>query len=155
MVNRDTIDELGAGAGTSFGRVSAQTTMVSIRTIVAQPRVAHSWGSITLQRVLNNLVINACEGDGTRGASRVLLRCSDGALGKLLIEVVDDGPGFSPQRLSSPFVAFKTTKASGSGLGLYTAKRLVEASTGTLNIRNGESGFGAVVQVALPRREPA
>jgi two-component system, NtrC family, C4-dicarboxylate transport sensor histidine kinase DctB len=110
-------------------------------------------GSITLQRVLANIVANACEGNGTQAARRVLLRLADSAVGKLLLEVVDDGPGFSEQRLKSPFRAFHTTKAGGSGLGLYTSHRLVEACGGRLSLRNGEHGFGAVVQIELPRRE--
>jgi signal transduction histidine kinase len=143
------IEEAAGEARARFPRISIEINATALERYVMIPG-----GSVTLQRIMANLVTNACEGDGARGASRILLRYSDGVLGKLLIEVVDDGPGFSAQRLNSPFVAFKTTKAGGSGLGLYTAKRLVEASAGTLTIRNGESGFGAVVEVALPRRGP-
>jgi nitrogen-specific signal transduction histidine kinase len=47
---------------------------------------------------------------------------------------VDEGPGVAPEireRLFSPFV---TTKARGTGLGLVTAKRIVEAHSGTLRM---------------------
>jgi signal transduction histidine kinase len=107
-------------------------------------------GSVTLQRVLSNVVTNACEGNGARAASRVLLRLVENTVGGPLLEVVDDGPGFSAERLKSPFRAFHTTKAGGSGLGLYTSQRLIQACGGQLHVRNGEHGLGAVVQIELP-----
>jgi two-component system, NtrC family, C4-dicarboxylate transport sensor histidine kinase DctB len=111
-------------------------------------------GSVTLQRLLSNIVTNACEGNGTQTARRVLLRLAESAVGSPLLEVVDNGPGFSEERLKAPFRPFHTTKAGGSGLGLYTSHRLIQACGGSLSLRNAEHGLGAVVQIELPSREP-
>jgi len=43
-----------------------------------------------------------------------------------------------------------TTKARGSGLGLFLSRRLVQAAGGTLNIES-EVGRGTVCTVHLPR----
>ncbi|MEW5847785.1 MAG: HAMP domain-containing sensor histidine kinase [Myxococcota bacterium] len=115
-----------------------------------QPRdleVAVVHGAETLERVLHNLIINACEG-GTRGrASHVWLnvrREEDGAT----LEVADDGPGFAPEQLEGPITPYATTKERGTGLGLYTVERLVWASGGNLRRSNRDEG-GALVRVHL------
>jgi signal transduction histidine kinase len=142
------MEEAAAEARSRFPKHTIEVTCASQTTSVMIPA-----GSITLQRVLANVVTNACEGNGTKTGARVVLRLSDGVIGKVVLEVSDDGPGFSELRLKAPFRAFHTTKAGGSGLGLYTSHRLVEASGGRLTVRNAEHGFGAVVQIEFPKRE--
>jgi signal transduction histidine kinase len=66
------------------------------------------------------------------------------------IEIADEGPGIPPdvlQRLGSPFV---TTKAKGSGLGLFLARRLTQSAGGELSIKRGDPR-GSVCIVRLPR----
>jgi signal transduction histidine kinase len=113
------------------------------------PRVAMPGGGNTLRRVLENLVSNACEGDGLRGATRVELRLEQTPAGELSLEVADNGPGFKPEQLARPIDGFATTKQQGTGLGLYTAERLVLASGGRLE-RSNTPGGGASVRVRLP-----
>ena len=57
----------------------------------------------------------------------------------MLYEVITD-------RIFSPFV---TTKKKGTGLGLATAKKLVEAHGGTIAIES-EASVGTTVRVELP-----
>ena len=107
-------------------------------------------GAVTLHRVLENLLINACEGDGTETATSVeikLLRDRSGGLGQIVIS--DDGPGFRPEDLGRPIEGFQTRKPHGTGLGLYTSERLVQASGGSLERANRPEG-GAMVTVSLP-----
>jgi signal transduction histidine kinase len=65
------------------------------------------------------------------------------------IAFVDRGPGIPLAIRSKVFTPFFTTKARGSGLGLPTAKRLVEAHNGELIIECPPSG-GTAVLVRLP-----
>ena len=115
------------------------------------PLVAHvEEGAVGLRRIIENLVVNAAEGDGTRGADHVTVRLRRG-LGSpvAIIEVSDDGPGFSAAQLAAPIEGFATTKRSGSGLGLYTVQNLAQASGGWVERTNASTG-GAVVTVSLP-----
>jgi two-component system, NtrC family, nitrogen regulation sensor histidine kinase GlnL len=63
--------------------------------------------------------------------------------------VKDNGPGIVPDIREKIFTPFFTTKSRGSGLGLPTAKRLVEAHRGTIDIECPPDG-GTVVTVQLP-----
>lgn len=107
-------------------------------------------GALSLRRVLHNLVLNACEGNGQQRASTVRISVQrDSSGGAVAIAVTDDGPGFSPQLLARPIEGFATSKRDGTGLGLYTTERLVRASGGTLERANEAQG-GARVLVTLP-----
>ena len=102
-------------------------------------------GEATLHRVLENMLLNACQGNGTSGAGRIDVIVRDESyVGALIVQVIDDGPGFSDAQLARSVEAFATTKRDGTGLGLYTAERLVRASGGSLQRSNGLDG-GAVV----------
>ena len=65
------------------------------------------------------------------------------------IAVRDDGPGFDNDLRDKLFEPFFTTKHRGSGLGLSTAKRVVEMHRGTLTAESGDGG-GAVMRIRLP-----
>ena len=65
------------------------------------------------------------------------------------IQVVDRGVGLSPDVLERVFEPFYTTKPKGTGLGLATVHRVVEAHGGRLAI-SSEPGKGTSVQVILP-----
>lgn len=105
-------------------------------------------GAGTLERIVDNLVTNACEGDGARGATQV--RCAARQEGdEILLVVEDDGPGFPAHLLAGPTEAFGTTKRTGTGLGLFTAERLARACGGGLRRENRTDHRGARVVVTL------
>lgn len=107
-------------------------------------------GSMTLQRIIENLVLNACEGSGVQGASTVAVyvRLHE-RTGRLEISVEDDGPGFTREQLAKGVARFETTKRTGTGLGLYTCERLIQASHGSLVRRNRPEG-GAIATAFFP-----
>lgn len=108
-----------------------------------------SGGAESLRRILENLILNSCQGDGRVGASRVEVSVQEAVtVGSVAIEVRDDGPGFVADQLDAPITAFESSKKDGTGLGLYTAERLVRASGGSVARENSEAG-GAVVTVFL------
>lgn len=81
-----------------------------------------------LDQVLWNLVRNAHHhGSGKPAATAIQLR-SGSTPGVLVLDVIDDGPGVSPDALPHLFEPFFTTDASGTGLGLYIAKELAEVN---------------------------
>lgn len=109
-----------------------------------------SGGEVSLHRVLENLVINACEGDSQQTASEVTIILHEvPATHEAVITVRDNGPGFLPEQLERSITGFDTTKPHGTGLGLYTSERLIRASGGMITRRNHPEG-GAEVEVRLP-----
>jgi signal transduction histidine kinase len=65
------------------------------------------------------------------------------------VTVCDAGPGIPADVLQKIFTPFFTTKARGTGLGLPTAKRIVEAHGGAIAVRCPSEG-GTIVELGLP-----
>ena len=63
--------------------------------------------------------------------------------------MVDDGPGFPPDVLAAAPGTFVSTKADGSGIGMFLVASVVDASGGLLERRNPARG-GAEVVISLP-----
>jgi signal transduction histidine kinase len=101
------------------------------------------------RRVVINLVQNAAEAIRTsKGFGEI--RAQTGLVGDMVfLEIADDGPGISEDVLEKIFEPLFTTKSFGAGLGLPTAKRLVEQHFGTLTV-NSKPGMGSSFRVLLP-----
>jgi signal transduction histidine kinase len=67
------------------------------------------------------------------------------------VRIADTGVGIAAEALRELSQPFVTTKAQGSGLGLFLTRRLLESAGGRLEITS-EVGRGTTVTVALPRR---
>jgi len=68
------------------------------------------------------------------------------------IQIKDDGPGIPPDRLQQIFEPFFTTKKEGTGIGLSTAKRIIEeVHDGKIAVET-MPGAGTVFSVLLPIR---
>jgi len=67
------------------------------------------------------------------------------------VEISDHGPGFSPTSMQTVFELFKADNLShrshGFGIGLATAKRIVDVLGGKINIRNNEKGASVIVHL--------
>jgi two-component system, NtrC family, sensor histidine kinase HydH len=100
-----------------------------------------------LRQALVNVVLNAIES----GARTVRLSLS-AAGGIARLGVSDDGPGIPAELQEQVFEPFMTTKANGTGLGLATAKRIVERHGGTVPLRTSPSG--TTIAFELPMTAP-
>jgi signal transduction histidine kinase len=65
------------------------------------------------------------------------------------IAVSDTGSGIPAEIREKIFTPFFTTKSRGSGLGLPTVKRLIEAHRGTVSVDCPPAG-GTIVNIQLP-----
>jgi two-component system sensor histidine kinase PilS (NtrC family) len=70
------------------------------------------------------------------------------------VRVADSGGGIPPEVLERIFEPFFTTRQSGSGLGLATVHRIVEAHGGSVGVHSAP-GEGTEVRILLPRPEEA
>ncbi len=103
-----------------------------------------------LRQVLWNLLLNAAQALQPGGpGGTISLRCGpDGERGARL-EVEDDGPGVAEADRARLFTPFFTTKAGGTGLGLATVHRIVEAHGGSVEVE-AAAPHGARFTVRLP-----
>jgi len=98
-----------------------------------------------MKGVLVNLIKNAVEAGRN---VRVSAAVTDS---EVVVEIADDGPGLGDEIRKHLFEPFFTTKPNGTGLGLATSSRYVEAHGGTLET-DGTSGLGgALFRIRLPR----
>jgi signal transduction histidine kinase len=101
-----------------------------------------------LERAITNGVHNAIQAMDMAGLLRVGLRRRGD---RVEIRIEDSGPGIAPEALPKLFTPFYTTRATGTGLGLAYAKKVVEGMNGTIELKNREGAAGAIFSVLLPR----
>ena len=99
-----------------------------------------------LKTVFLNLLLNAAQASGTGGDVRVAVAQTNGLC---RVSIADQGPGIPAEIRPKIFEPFFTTKHRGTGLGLPTAKRVVEAHRGSIEFESPPAG-GTVVTVTLP-----
>ena len=104
-----------------------------------------------LKIVFQNLLVNGAHAMQGQGTIRVSVKAVDSFC---QIVFCDAGPGIPPDIREKVFTPFFTTKSRGSGLGLPTAKRLIEAHRGTISIDCPPSG-GTIVSIHLPAQVQA
>lgn len=104
-----------------------------------------------LKIVFLNLLVNGAHAIGGRGRLQVSMRSFADTCE---IAFSDSGPGMPMEVQEKIFMPFFTTKARGTGLGLPTAKRLIEAHRGTIAIECPPGG-GTTVTIRLPALDSA
>jgi len=103
--------------------------------------------ALCLRQAVWNILENAEQASSSPG--EIEIRGAAMPDGRLRLVIADRGPGVDPSVLPKLFTPFVTTREQGTGLGLATARKIVEAHGGQIAIRNREGG-GAEVEIALP-----
>ena len=99
-----------------------------------------------LTQVVLNLVLNAVDATADQGRIHVAARDEEGVL---VLSVEDDGRGISIADRCRLFQPYFTTKAHGTGLGLFVSRQILEDFAGTLGFVS-EPGQGSTFVVRLP-----
>jgi two-component system sensor kinase FixL len=99
-----------------------------------------------LKIVFLNLLINSAQ--AMKGQGEISVQVSTDRADSVIV-ITDTGPGIPPEVRGRLFTPFVTTKSRGTGLGLSTVKRLIEAHHGTIHVESPQAG-GARVTVRLP-----
>jgi two-component system sensor kinase FixL len=106
-----------------------------------------------LKIVFINLFVNSSQAMKGHGDVGITVATGDGdgdGDGVCVIVVADTGPGIPPAVRERLFTPFFTTKSRGTGLGLSTVKRLVEAHHGSIQLESpGTAGTRATIQLPL------
>jgi two-component system NtrC family sensor kinase len=101
-----------------------------------------------LKQVWLNLILNALDAMPDGGTLSVTAR---ERAGRCEIAIADTGAGMPPEVLARLGEPFQTTKARGSGLGLFLTQRLVRSAGGTLEVES-RPGQGTTCTVRFPAR---
>jgi signal transduction histidine kinase len=99
-----------------------------------------------LKQVILNLFINAQQAMSNGGE---LMIKTDRQEEDAVIQISDTGSGISSDKLPRIFDAYYSSRPQGSGLGLPTAKKIIEAHKGSITV-NSEPGKGTSFTIRLP-----
>lgn len=99
-----------------------------------------------LKQVILNLFINAQQAMGNGG--ELIIR-TDRQKKDAVIQISDTGSGIAPDKLPKIFDVYYSSRPQGSGLGLPTAKKIVEAHNGTISV-DSDLGKGTLFTIRLP-----
>jgi signal transduction histidine kinase len=103
-----------------------------------------------LQQVMTNLLDNAVKSSPPMTPIEIGVAVHDD---QVTVSVRDHGPGLSDAELTRVFDKFvrgRTSTPTGTGLGLYISRQLVEAQGGSIRAERSDGG-GATFVVTLPR----
>jgi signal transduction histidine kinase len=108
-----------------------------------------------LRQVFSNLLVNSLECIGEFGTVKLRitgLQCAKWGERAVRVTVADNGPGIREAIRPRMFEALFTTKGdTGTGLGLWVSKQIVEKHGGTIRFRSRSTGAqtGTVFSVVL------
>jgi signal transduction histidine kinase len=149
-------DKLQPGARNIVDTVERAIQMTSAREEFRRITIKHhhegmglGWFDANhLERVIANLVLNACEAVSPDSGQIVITTTRDRAW--LQIGVWDNGPGIPPTIQDSVFEPFESHgKAGGHGLGLAIAKKIVEDHGGEIYL-DKTIGTGTLFKITIP-----
>lgn len=106
-----------------------------------------------MRRALFNLVENAADAaeEADRDSPVMTFRISEGE-GRLVLVLLDNGPGVPTEKLETIFDPYFTTKAHGTGLGLPIVKKIILDHGGRIAVSNRPTG-GFEVTMSFPVEE--
>jgi signal transduction histidine kinase len=101
-----------------------------------------------LRQVLLNLIRNAVEAIPDDANKRGVTVRGQTEKDRVTMSIQDTGPGIATADLQRIFIPFFTTKATGHGVGLALAHRVITEHGGTLSVANAPEG-GAIFTIQL------
>jgi len=138
--------DLGPLVATTADLLSTDPALKDVRVQLEGTAPPVAADSELLKIVFQNLMVNGAHAMHGRGTIRVVLESHDRAC---RIRFQDEGPGIPSEIREKIFMPFFTTKSRGTGLGLPTAKRLIEAHRGSIRVDCPPQG-GTTVTIDLP-----
>ncbi|HEV2138185.1 MAG TPA: HAMP domain-containing sensor histidine kinase [Nitrososphaerales archaeon] len=114
-----------------------------------QPEPVYIFGDKTrISQVMANLLINAVK--FTEEGSVTVTANLDKRAGKVAIRVTDTGIGIDKSLMPHLFARFMAKSQSGTGLGLFISKNIIEEHGGRIWVEKSEVGKGSTFSFELP-----
>jgi two-component system NtrC family sensor kinase len=111
------------------------------------PRALANAGELT--QVILNLLTNAIQSISGVRSSGAIEVTSAVIRDRILVSVIDDGPGIDESHMRRIFEPFFTTKETGTGLGLSLSRNIIREIGGDLWVSSSK-GCGATFTLELP-----
>lgn len=89
-----------------------------------------------IEQILINLIKNSIYAIGEKEKGKIQLNAFVDNLGRICIQVIDNGSGILPDVLDKIFVPFFTTKQKGSGIGLSLSRQIMRLHGGTISVQS-------------------
>jgi len=105
-----------------------------------------------LKQVVLNLALNAIQAM-PKGGKLQLIAKKDEVRERIQLTVADNGCGIPDNLQEKIFTPFFTTKESGTGLGLYTVDKILQAHSATVDVKSKEN-LGTRFIIHLPTNQP-
>jgi ligand-binding sensor domain-containing protein/signal transduction histidine kinase len=102
-----------------------------------------------LMQVMLNVLKNSIESIDRDASEKTISLKAFTRSDQLIIQCKDSGKGFDTAVGEQLFQKGFTTKASGSGVGLYNCKTIIESHDGTISIASDGPGKGAVTTIGF------
>ena len=130
-----------------FFTPQAQVQRVQLRLRKSEEPVTAQVDPRLIKQAVLNLMLNACQ--AMPGGGELMLSVARNGSSDALIDVVDTGPGITPEAAERIFQAYYSTKKGGTGLGLPMSKRIAQEHGGDLSVRS-DPGKGSDFTLRLP-----
>jgi two-component system sensor histidine kinase HydH len=129
-----------------FYRPKAAEAKIEILEFLAGDLPRVSLDAEAFHGALLNLILNAEQ--AMPGGGQLVVRTYDTPSG-VALDLIDTGCGMDEKTLARVFETFYSTKRGGSGLGLPTARKIIEGLGGQIELQSAP-GRGTQVTIALP-----
>ncbi len=130
-----------------FFEPTAKAANIDIRSYIPGDLPAVPLHKEMFRQALLNLLLNAEQAMPEGGQITLQATVEPGP--SVCLSLIDTGKGIPPETLDKIFEPFFSTKSTGSGLGLPTTKRIIEAHGGEISVQS-EIGKGTKFTVRLP-----
>ena len=97
-----------------------------------------------IELVLINIIKNSIEANAT-----YIIFNSRIENKQLVLDIKDNGEGFTPSTIKKAFLPFYSTKEGGSGIGLSLARQIMFAHDGNIKIESLNEGTGTIVKLTF------
>lgn len=89
-----------------------------------------------VEQVLINLMLNAFQAVEGRNDAQIELKSLLDGRGRIVIQVIDNGPGITQENIEKVFVPFFSTKEGGSGIGLSLSRQILRLHNASIGVHS-------------------
>ncbi|MGA7370423.1 MAG: sensor histidine kinase [Nitrososphaeraceae archaeon] len=108
---------------------------------------------VKIAQVILNLLSNAIKFSPKNGGLITVIAEVKSGDGQAIVSIIDNGPGIDSDFFPKLFSRFSSKSFSGTGLGLYVSKNIIEAHSGKVWAQNNKGEKGATFSFSLPLKE--